>query len=410
MPSRTRLPPLDLNALYRKHPDAGLVGFALNNPKQGGVDLDGDPQKLTFEEFQQGQVQLAPFLRGPREQAALAVLQQGFQLGNVVSPPPPLPALLGPGDVQRLQLGSHGIDMMAAAVHVGRKVFVAADTYDVPMTEGALRVGSASSHQLPALAPAFEGLGRLVGGPSWVEHDGRVWLYAEAANEAFRTPPRMFRAELVKGQLQPPEPVAAPRALQNLLGWPKVVASGDGFRMVYRDGNSQLHLASSRDGQTFTDDPVQLPVGAMHTLAVSERNVTALAYQQGQTGMTSFVRLARDGVGFGPPVELAPWSSNVHDTALLPRRDGHGFDAYYIATGQSAGFSLYRRAVAEDGALGPEQRLTDADAVGEASKPQVVRVGKAVRLNWAAITRRSSDGQPARQELFSALLAGDAPR
>jgi hypothetical protein len=217
-------------------------------------------------------------------------------------------------------------------------------------------------------------------------------------------------SERVNGRSASPTPLDGLPGLDGLLSWPQVVSAGGRLAMAYRDENSQLQLATSLDGRRWSRTAVSLPVGAMPAVSVDATGTWALSYQVGPGApMTSVVRLARDGVHFGPATFVSATGPNVHDTALLPRRGG-GFDAYYVSQDSEAGFSLYRRRIGADGALGPEQRLTDAAQVGEASKPNVGRLpdGRVV-VTTAFITERGPSGDPSQQRLFSAVLDSDAP-
>lgn len=399
-----RRPPIDLNLLATTDAKAAEVGFALNEPTRGGVSLDHNNQLLSWEELKQGSVKLAPQLTDPGVSAALARLQSRFFDGPNLTPA--TTPVLQAKDIAPVKLPSLGIDVAAPMVVVNGQVLTAVETYDLAFSKGQLAIGAGAS----ALAAVLPGFAPLVGSPSWVVIAGKPTLYFLAA-DSISSPPKLFRAGLKNGVLQPPEAVVMPPHLDGLTSWPKVIAGKTGFTLVYRDSSSQLHLAASADGKAFKETLAQLPVAAMHEIAQSSTGVLALSYQQGgMSQMTSMVRVSTDGVHFTPPLALAPWSPNVHDTTLLPRKDGKGFDAYFIATGQSSGFSLYRRRVHLDGSLGAAQRLTDGDQTGEPSKPNVVRLPDgSVQVAWAQITTRAPDGAPTRQEIRRAALTGDCP-
>lgn len=411
MVSRVRsAPSLDLNRLYPQDPGAANVGFALNEPTLGGVSLDGNNQVLTREEFERGAQALAPQLAQPADQAALARLQQRFELGTA---PPAAPGgaaptnapLLRAKDLKPLVLPSLGIDISADMVVSGRTVVTAADTFNPAMSAGRLVVGKRS------LTAQFPELGALVGSPSWVKRGTNTELYFLAAGD-LESAPRMYRSTFSGNRLSAPTAVALPPGVASMTSWPKVVGDGgDQPLMIYRDATGLIHLAASRDGSRFQDTGVLFPQGAMHTLARSPNGTIAVGYQQGQmVQMHSLVTISRDGRRFSAPLELAPWSPNVHDATLLPRADGRGFDAYFIANDGGPGFSLFRRQVREDGSLGATQRLTSAAETGEASKPSVVRLpGGGVRLVVAQIAQRAPTGEPSVQRFLGATLPGDVP-
>ncbi|MBX7100131.1 MAG: hypothetical protein K1X89_20620 [Myxococcaceae bacterium] len=402
--------PLDLNQLYGQDPGAANVGFALNEPTLGGVSLDGNNQVLTRDEFVRGAAALAPQLAEPVAQAALARLQQRFDLGGVAPAPPagvaPTNApLLHAKDLKPLVLPSLGIDIGADMVVVGKSVVTAADTFDASMSRGRLVVGRRS------LTAQFPQLGAVMGSPSWVTRGTRTELYFLAAPD-LASAPRMYRSTFSGNRLSTPTPVALPPGVDSMISWPKVVGDGgDRLLMISRDATGQIHLSASADGARFQDTGVAFPQGAMHSLARSPGGTLAVSYQQGQmVQMHSLVRVSHDGRRFSAPLELAPWSPNVHDATLLPRADGRGFDAYFIANDGGPGFSLFRRQVRDDGTLGATERLTSAAETGEASKPSVVRLpGGGVRLVVAQIAQRAPTGEPSVQRFLGATLPGDVP-
>jgi hypothetical protein len=192
--------------------------------------------------------------------------------------------------------------------------------------------------------------------------------------------------------------------------WPRVLRLVDGrSALAYRDGSSRPRFALSDDGLSFDDADIVGPPGAMANVGELADGTLAYTYQTGELGMTSWVVLSEDGRSWSEPVAVTEASSNVHDTSSVRRDDGD-LDLYYVYSGAREGFSLYRRALAADGTLGAEQRVTDS-TVAEPSKPAVTRLRDgSLFVRWAAITMRDVSGVPIEQVLHGAIVWGDAPR
>lgn len=209
-------------------------------------------------------------------------------------------------------------------------------------------------------------------------------------------------------------PLSLPSGVASALSWPRFVDDADGgVWLAYRDGASVPSLAHSVDGVTFAPGAPVPPVAGGAMAAVGRFASGALAYvsqaPEGAEPMVSRVRTSADGAQWSSAQRVTDASPNVHDTFVLPRVDGD-VDLYFIYPAGGRGFSLFRRALSAEGALGPEQRVTDV-TLGDPSKPAAFRLSDgAVLVTFADIVARAPQGWPSRQQLVVARLAGDAPR
>ncbi len=202
--------------------------------------------------------------------------------------------------------------------------------------------------------------------------------------------------------------------VSDMLAWPRFVRTPNGVGLAFRDGASTPSVALGPDasslGPAVAVDPTP---AAQPALAVFGDGGLAFSYQRpiGVEPMVSFFRTSAAGAGgqtWSDATRVSDRSSNVHDTAFAARADG-GLDAYYIYPLAPAGFVLFRRAIAPDGALGVEERLT-ASEVGEPSKPHAVRLPSGrVLVAFADIAERDAAGQPSVQRLGLMLVEGEAP-
>ena len=195
--------------------------------------------------------------------------------------------------------------------------------------------------------------------------------------------------------------------------WPSFIplASG-GTGLAFRDGRSIPRFASGTDGKKFVSPKtVTAKQAAMATVAELADGTLVYTYQYSTDAnpMIPVAILSHDhGATWSPSPIMISDAVNTHDTSILPRADG-GADLYYIYPPDDHGFSLYRRRIGADGALGTEQRLT-ASATGEPSKPRAIRLASGkVLVAYADIAERSPDLQPKVQQLVLAELPGDAP-
>lgn len=218
-------------------------------------------------------------------------------------------------------------------------------------------------------------------------------------------------ATLYAGRVGAPTALPPVEGLASLLSWPKLYDLGGRVALVFRDASSVPRFALGPDPErlgapgVIVDEPA-----ALVTLGVFGSGRFAATYQRpvGGEPMVSFVVLSDDGETWSAPARVTEASPNVHDTTLVGRGDG-ALDLYYAYPRGASGFTLHRRRLAEDGALGPEQRVT-ADEVGEATKPEGLRLASGdVLIAIAVITARGPDGAPTRQELTLLRLSSEAP-
>jgi hypothetical protein len=235
--------------------------------------------------------------------------------------------------------------------------------------------------------------------PSFV--DGSLYFFAA---DDLVAAPLLLRASVgTASELLPVSGVAT------LFSWPRLYRWNASIAIAFRDAASHAMIAWGADAASFGSPMVvESTAIAMAAIGVFGDGTLAYAYQQpvGAEPMVSFVRRSSDGTAWSDAVRVTDSSSDVHDTMLVARSDG-GLDLYYVYPG-SAGFVLFRRALAEDGRMGVEERVT-VDAIGEPSKPEGLRFGGRVLLAFANITERSTSGEPTRQEIALASLPSEAP-
>lgn len=387
--------PVDLQALYRRDPRAALVGEALNTPRLGGVDHDGDPSRLTWSEFRAA----APgFLRlYPGHAPEVARLQTLFEAAPSRPPAPtdPGPGLVDPADAWA-PADSAGVETGGAHLGPDRLIF---ERGDAELTRSVLRAASLDGGASEPLLPNGP---RLQLSASVV--DGTVFFSGaddlQSAAQLYRWRPGDAAPQPVPG-------------LDDLgpLSWPKVRTLADGSLMVaYRDTRSRPRLAWSEDGHRFHPLPGTVePAGAaMVDLGVQRNGTLVMTYQLGHGArMQSVLRTSRDGHRWSPRRPVTEASDNVHDTTLVTRADG-GLDLYYVYSTPTEPFALYRRALDEDLALGPEQRVSRP---GEAiNKPHAERRPEGgVRVGFVEVTARAPEGWVTGQGVRSVTLDTDAP-
>lgn len=208
-----------------------------------------------------------------------------------------------------------------------------------------------------------------------------------------------------------PEAVGAPAELASTLGWPRVTRWGARVALAFRDGQSVPRLALADDGLAFGSSAEVAAPGALANAGDLGGGSLLFSYQRPVAAepMVSFFRITSDGVTFGPEERVTTSSPNVHDASAVPRAKG-GVDLYYIYPSGPRGFTLFRRAVAPTGALGPEEVVT-TPGLGEPSKPVATRAPDGtILLAYADITARApTTGEPTRQAMTLARLATEAP-
>ncbi len=155
--------------------------------------------------------------------------------------------------------------------------------------------------------------------------------------------------------------------------WPIAVPWKNGTIALAYDhyGLAQGELASG-DGVAF-GTPQTVGTGVQGRVATFADGAVAFTEQTGVEPQMGHVRVSRDGTTWTPPAAVTT-RANVHDATPFRRASG-GVDLYYISSDvpDPDGFSIFRRSVDEAGALGPEQRLSDASA-GSLTQPRPHRL------------------------------------
>jgi hypothetical protein len=266
----------------------------------------------------------------------------------------------------------------------------------------------------PACELRFENLPPFVGAPSLMIVDGKPYLYLAAAQNK-DAPPQLYRAPVgAGGSIQSPEPLDTIPGMDKLTCWPRFTAFGDGYAVTFRSHFKPM-VAVSRDGKTF--EPPSTVAGisdaAMAAVGPFGEHGLALTYQTHDDAvpdsMTSWVVTSPDTKTWSPPQKITTSSQNVHDTAILPRRDG-GVDLYYEFAGADTPYSLYRRPLDLAGQKGPEQRLTDS-SIPDAMKPCPGRLadGRPFLSFAQGVERDPVTHFPTRERIDAIVLAEDAP-
>ncbi|CAN0419700.1 unnamed protein product, partial [Phaeothamnion confervicola] len=172
------------------------------------------------------------------------------------------------------------------------------------------------------------------------------------------------------GSLEELENLPLPDGVDRLFSWPRISSTPDGVAMAFRTGH-QTRVATSQDGIHFSNPTDIGPASgsAMAAVGALGQHGLVATYQIPGAGfdMDSWARVSVDGVHWAPPVKISDVSTNVHDTAILPRADGN-VDLYYEHASDSEGFSMQRRCLTSSGVLGPEERLMDS-SVPDTMKP-----------------------------------------
>lgn len=181
-----------------------------------------------------------------------------------------------------------------------------------------------------------------------------------------------------------------------------VDASADAIRKSYvglsDDGG---HTFAMREGPT--GDVAKK--GSLAHVGASSGGALVVTWQEADDNwlFTSWAQISDDdGMTYGAPIRVAPESDNVHDTYVVERLDA-GVDLYYLRDGGAGAFNVFRRPLSDDGALGPEQRVTSV-ALGHVEKPQARRLPDG-RLALGFARRLSQNDYRATY----VILAGDAP-
>lgn len=307
---------------------------------------------------------------------------------------------LGPEAV--VSVSSPGaIDIYGTAFTSRDAVTVVFERFDEPFTVGRLYAATSTGGAFSDPVELSVGSLALRGGPSSF---GDSLYFIESASINARA--SVSRARFEDGAFSPAEPLPAIAGVDSLLSWPRFVPlADDRVAVVFRDGAGRGRYGFSEDGLAFDDfdtfDPGPL---AQPELGRHADGSLVFTFQMpvGNEPMISFVRHGEN------VVRLSTSSSNVHDARIFNRADG-GLDIYYIYPLGPPGFSIFRRSLALDGTLGPEQQLT-ISSLGDATKPSPQRLPDGgILLLYAEITRRAPQGYPSEQILRALWIRGDAP-
>jgi hypothetical protein len=193
--------------------------------------------------------------------------------------------------------------------------------------------------------------------------------------------------------------------------WPQATTLHDGrVLLAFVQPQTRAFLALSQDGLApFTPLPTPVPSGVHRGILAHVGQTTAGAWvfthqsADDRWLFTSYAHLSRDGgATWSAPIVVSPDVSDVHDAYPLSRSD-EGVDLYYLHVGEGGVFGAFRRALFDDGRLGPEQAVTAAD-VGHVEKPQARRLPDGrIALSFAV---RKAEGV---YDIRLAILDDDAP-
>jgi hypothetical protein len=234
-----------------------------------------------------------------------------------------------------------------------------------------LCVARSTDHASFASATVLPGTDVVQGGPSAAVLADGTYLYFMHGPGAGVL--HLARAAFDGAGFGPPVDLALDDAGGGFDAWPVAVPWKNGtVALSYNHyGLAQGELASG-DGVAF-DAPQTLGLGVQGRVATFADGALAFTEQTGVTPQMVYVRVSRDGTTWTSPAAVTT-RGNVHD-AMPFRRASGGVDLYYISSDvpDQLGFSIFRRSVDESGALGPEQRLSDASA-GRLTQPHPHRL------------------------------------
>jgi hypothetical protein len=248
--------------------------------------------------------------------------------------------------------------------------------------------------------------------------EGKHALYFVARTSAA---PSLQVASLEGDVLAQPEPVVLDGA-EGVPSWPQAVGLADG-RVLLAFVVPQTRVIVGVDdgtGKRFRVAPVDLPEpdlrGVLASVATTARGAWVLTYQVADAWwrFRSHVLLSRDdGLTWSDPEagRLSADDGSVSGPFALARAD-EGADVYYAkaatSTGKVTGMTsteraIWRRALHEDGTLGPEQLVTSA-SLGKIGNAQARRLPNGRIALMLALERG-----PEEKDLGLVVLDGDAP-
>jgi hypothetical protein len=239
------------------------------------------------------------------------------------------------------------------------------------------------------------------GDPSGVDHAGGRYLYFFDAGRG-----QLLRSAWNGAKLCAPEPTWT-TSLQGT-DLHRVTTGALGTLLLTFNSNNRLFIASSLDGVRFSQPLQVVSSGSMPSAATFGDGRIVFTHQTGYGGhmIAKYSVVSRDrttGSGL-----VTGSTQNVHDAFPIARADG-GVDLYYImVTQETSSFAVFRRALSPSGALGPEQRVTDA-SLQDIMKPQASRLADgSIELTFVA-GKRAADAEVIAERLGRVRLVGDAP-
>jgi hypothetical protein len=281
--------------------------------------------------------------------------------------------------------------LFAAGAHMPGATFALSNGRFVAFAPDYVRgaiLGTASS-DLRAFSPPLSSDFAIGGDVTGASSGGERALFFVGAVGTFRR-----SAVRPDGSLEPPTDVAID-GTSVLPYWPQATGLDDGRTLLaFVEAQTRAFLAVG-DGVRFATKPSPVPLssvpmrGVLAHVGTTTEGAWVFAHQvaDARWSFRSFVQLSRDeGATWSAPIQLRPSQEDVHDAYPLRRKSG-GADVYYLRASEPGAFNVHRRALAEDGRLGPEQVVT-APAVGHIEKPQPRRLPDG-RIALAFAVRRS---------------------
>lgn len=229
--------------------------------------------------------------------------------------------------------------------------------------------------------------------------DGRSFLYF------VKWPGGLTRAEVTSSGIGSSEALTLASASATPY-WPQAVGTEQGVLLGFVESQTSASLATSDDGVQFAVEPAPLGTDNMRGVLVHVGQTTSgqsvLTHQNADISwsFTSRVQRSDDGTSWSEPIVVD--DGNVHDAFSVARLDA-GADIYFLKAGPDQELNVFRRALGEDGTLGPVQSVT-APEVGHVEKPQARRL-KDGRIALMFAMRKS----PEQYDIGFAILDGDAP-
>lgn len=334
----------------------------------------------------------------------------------------PAVATLPVGKAEVVAIGEgHGVDRQPtlAVLPDGGFVLVYANYARGDIASSGLRVVTSSDGRTLSASDALGFGGDVEDAPSLVSIRDGTWLYFSSGDRALGNL-QVWRSRLVGTAFSSPEPLVDVPGLRRLTQWPRWVDAGQDVFLTYIGNPQPLWL---RMGDGVTPQP---PV-SLAPFAVAYPRVVPMAgggcffsYQKPPEGgyMATYYSVSADCRHWSPPAALSwrepPHKPDIHDAYALPRQDA-GVDVYYVypsrkGTGArvAVGFDLYRRAVMADGRLGPEQALTERDALYPFAPTAHRLPDGTILVTFSDIHARGDHGVSSAR-LMAFKLAADAP-